>query len=52
MFAGQDPGSLLLVTLVAVAATVVFWRTATKLLVISILVLIVFGFLEILQGLH
>ena len=52
MFAGQDPGSLILVTLVAVAAAVAFWRTVIKLLVISIVVLVVFGFLEILQVLH
>jgi hypothetical protein len=52
MFAAQDPSSPMLITLVIVAAVMVFWRTVIKLVVIGVVVLAVLGFLELLRGLH
>lgn len=52
MFAAQDPASLMLITLVIVAAVVVYWRTVIKLVTVGVVMLIVLGFLDLLRGLH
>jgi hypothetical protein len=52
MFAAQDPRSLMLITLVIVTTAVVFWRMVIKLLIIGTVMLVLLGFLELLQGLH
>lgn len=52
MSAGQDPNSLMLITLAIMATVVIFWRTVIKLVAIGTLALVVLGFLEVLQALH
>ena len=56
MFAAQgpthDPESIRLIVLFIAAGAVIFWRTAIKLAVITAIVLIVLGVLNLLQGLH
>jgi hypothetical protein len=48
----QDPGTLMLITLLVVGGVVVFWRTVIKLMAIALLVLVVSGVLELLRSLH
>jgi hypothetical protein len=42
----------MLITLVIVAAVVVYWRTVIKLVTVGVVMLIVLGFLDLLRGLH
>ena len=52
MFTTQDPGSLMLITLIAVTGVMVFWRTLIKLMIIGLVLLAVLGLSDLLQGLH
>jgi len=56
MFVGQgpapDPESIKAIVLVVVAAAVIFWRLAIKVLIIGVLVLIAVGALAAVQGLR
>lgn len=52
MAPAQDPGSLVLIVLVIVAASVAFWRTVIKIIVVGVMVLVVLGFLELLRIMH
>ena len=48
----QDPGSLALVVLVVITGAVIFWRTAIKLMAISVILLAILGFLDLLHALQ
>jgi hypothetical protein len=52
MFTAQDPGALMWVILMIVAAAVAFWRTMIKLVIICITVLVVWGFIDVVHSLH
>lgn len=49
---GQDPGSLMLVALIATAGVVIFWRVVLKLLLIILIVITIVGVTEFLHLFH
>ena len=55
MFAAQgaqNAGSLILIILMIATVAVIFWRTVIKLAAITVLLLVILGFLALLQGLR
>jgi hypothetical protein len=52
MFAGHDPNSITLITLIITTLGVFFWRTAIKLVAIGAVLVVVLGFFEFLNNIH
>ena len=48
----QNLGPLVPAALVTITALVLFWRTAIKILIIAVMLLVVLGISELLHGLH